>query len=191
MASIKMATFVGGTLTCKLLCKSLFFVIMHFRFIVWFPSLFRREDAEVKHEDGPKHSVGVSESAGGDKDAVNLCSSTNRVDSSAQGSPANTSLCHLPTSESGSLVQNNSYSSPTMQHNKSSVAPVANEDSKVDLPVTEKPKSNGKSSSYSEAHTALNSFEAVLGALTRTKESIGRATRIAIDCAKFGVSSKV
>lgn len=37
----------------------------------------------------------------------------------------------------------------------------------------------------------LSSFEAIIRSLTRTKESIGRATRIAIDCAKFGFASKV
>ncbi|GMI85786.1 hypothetical protein HRI_002247900 [Hibiscus trionum] len=51
--------------------------------------------------------------------------------------------------------------------------------------------SNGKCSSYTEAHAALSSFANTLAVLTRTKESIAHATRIAIDCAKFGVSAKV
>jgi hypothetical protein len=41
------------------------------------------------------------------------------------------------------------------------------------------------------ARAALLYFEAMLGTLKRTKESIGRATRIAIDCAKFGIADKV
>lgn len=48
-----------------------------------------------------------------------------------------------------------------------------------------------KDSNYSEAHAALSSFDAILGTLTRTKESISRATRIALDCAKLGFASKV
>ncbi|KAL3531370.1 hypothetical protein ACH5RR_010692 [Cinchona calisaya] len=52
------------------------------------------------------------------------------------------------------------------------------------------PKVAGKWN-YKEAHAALTSFEAILGTLTRTKESIGRATRSAIDCAKAGVAAKV
>nr|XP_043635504.1 protein HUA2-LIKE 2-like [Erigeron canadensis] len=56
----------------------------------------------------------------------------------------------------------------------------------------EKPKHTGsKWSTMSEANAALASFEASLGALTRTKKSIDRATRIAIDCAKFGIAVKV
>ena len=47
----------------------------------------------------------------------------------------------------------------------------------------------GKSTEAGRA--ALLYFEAMLGTLTRTKESIGRATRIAIDCAKFGIATKV
>ncbi|KAL3644852.1 hypothetical protein CASFOL_010032 [Castilleja foliolosa] len=52
----------------------------------------------------------------------------------------------------------------------------------------EKSKLAGKSSNKGEA---LSSFEAIIKSLTRTKESIGRATRIAIDCAKFGFATKV
>ncbi|CAA0832088.1 HUA2-like protein 2 [Striga hermonthica] len=52
----------------------------------------------------------------------------------------------------------------------------------------EKAKLAGKSISKSEV---LSSFETIIKSLTRTKESIGRATRIAIDCAKFGFATKV
>ncbi|KAL0435770.1 UNVERIFIED_CONTAM: protein HUA2-LIKE 3 [Sesamum radiatum] len=51
-----------------------------------------------------------------------------------------------------------------------------------------KAKLVGKSSGKGDS---LSSFEAVIGSLTRTKDSIGRATRIAIDCAKFGLATKV
>ncbi|RAL42140.1 hypothetical protein DM860_011923 [Cuscuta australis] len=63
--------------------------------------------------------------------------------------------------------------------------------SKSDGFVLDKPKVADKVSSKREASAALAYFESILGALTRTKESIGRATRVAIDCAKFGVATKV
>lgn len=34
-------------------------------------------------------------------------------------------------------------------------------------------------------------FEGALEALTRTKDSIGRATRQAMECAKFGITNEV
>ncbi|XP_068662450.1 protein HUA2-LIKE 3-like [Aristolochia californica] len=42
-----------------------------------------------------------------------------------------------------------------------------------------------------EANAVLKSFEDVVGTLTRTKESIGRATCLALDCAKYGLASEV
>ena len=39
--------------------------------------------------------------------------------------------------------------------------------------------------------SALLYFEAMLETLTRTKESIGRATHIAIDYANFAIANKV
>ncbi|KZV32406.1 hypothetical protein F511_03689 [Dorcoceras hygrometricum] len=53
----------------------------------------------------------------------------------------------------------------------------------------EKAKLTGKSNSKGEE--TLSSFEATIRSLTGTKESIGRATRVAIDCAKFGFAFKV
>ncbi|KAL9239218.1 hypothetical protein vseg_013558 [Gypsophila vaccaria] len=42
-----------------------------------------------------------------------------------------------------------------------------------------------------EVKAALASLELTLGSLSRTKESIGRATQIAVDCVKFGIASEV
>jgi len=42
-----------------------------------------------------------------------------------------------------------------------------------------------------EANVARRSFEALLSTLFRTKDSIGRATRVAIDCAKYGIAREV
>eukprot|EP00262_Sarcandra_glabra_P009818 TRINITY_DN2443_c0_g1_i1.p1 TRINITY_DN2443_c0_g1~~TRINITY_DN2443_c0_g1_i1.p1 ORF type:complete len:644 (+),score=133.62 TRINITY_DN2443_c0_g1_i1:222-1934(+) len=42
-----------------------------------------------------------------------------------------------------------------------------------------------------EANASRRAFEAMLGTLSRTKESIGRATRLAMDCAKYGMADEV
>ncbi|KAL1550201.1 protein HUA2-LIKE 2-like [Salvia divinorum] len=52
----------------------------------------------------------------------------------------------------------------------------------------EKAKLGAKSSNKVEL---MSSLEAAIRSLTRTKESIGRATRVAIDCAKLGFATKV
>ncbi|EXB39341.1 hypothetical protein L484_025036 [Morus notabilis] len=122
---------------------------------------------------------------------------TDGGDSLAQASPPNASLGHASTSDNSSFRQNNSSfrqnnssCSPDVHlHDKITLhPPVADEEGKFESVVTQRPKSLGK---YAELNAALSSFEAMLGTLTRTKESIGRATRVAIDCAKFGASSKV
>jgi hypothetical protein len=43
----------------------------------------------------------------------------------------------------------------------------------------------------SESHSSRRAFEACVGTLTRTKESISRATRLALDCAKHGIAGEV
>jgi hypothetical protein len=42
-----------------------------------------------------------------------------------------------------------------------------------------------------EVSIARNTFEVLLESLSRTKESIARATRHALDCAKFGIAEQV
>lgn len=49
----------------------------------------------------------------------------------------------------------------------------------------------GERTNLAEVKAALASLELTLGSLTRTKESIGRATRIAVDCVKFGSAVEV
>lgn len=106
----------------------------------------------------------------------------------AQASPPNTSGCRISTSDSSNIIQDNGSCSPDvdLQHKRTST-PV-DEDEKSEAVVCQRPKSVGR---YAEARAALFSFETMLGTLTRTKDSIGRATRVAIDCGKLGVASKV
>ncbi|XP_042024873.1 ENHANCER OF AG-4 protein 2-like isoform X2 [Salvia splendens] len=42
-----------------------------------------------------------------------------------------------------------------------------------------------------EAAVARDAFEGMIETLSRTKESIGRATRLAVDCAKYGIANEV
>ncbi|KAK3023080.1 hypothetical protein RJ639_043095 [Escallonia herrerae] len=100
-------------------------------------------------------------------------SPTEGLDSTARVTPPNTSVGNISTSENSNFVEDDVCCSPDIQLRH------------------EKPKVSGKLSNRVEANTALRSFEAILGTLTRTKENIGRATRIAIDCAKFGFAAKV
>ena len=85
-------------------------------------------------------------------------------------------------SDRRSLLQNNSYSP---NYHKRSLGTLS-EEVKLESPVSLKLKPKDV-----EARAALSSFEAMLGNLTRTKDSIGRATRVAIECAKFGFGPKV
>ncbi|XP_077219072.1 protein HUA2-LIKE 2-like [Tasmannia lanceolata] len=68
---------------------------------------------------------------------------------------------------------------------------VAMGDKNFDLLSTHRQKSLGKWTGHVEANAALRSFEVMLGTLSRTKESIGRATRLAIDCANYGIAVEV
>ncbi|KAM7253972.1 hypothetical protein ACFE04_031654 [Oxalis oulophora] len=113
-----------------------------------------------------------------------------KVDSPAQDPSPNLISCHVSTLENTSFVQKNGFSSPTshLQRNNFSRALVG--EGKTDFSVILEPKYLGKGSNYAEGRAVLSSFETVLGSLTRTKESIARATRMAIDCAKFGASAE-
>ncbi|WOL01807.1 hypothetical protein Cni_G10524 [Canna indica] len=44
---------------------------------------------------------------------------------------------------------------------------------------------------HAEANAARRTFEALLCTLSRTKDSIGRATRLAMDCGKYGMAGEV
>lgn len=52
-------------------------------------------------------------------------------------------------------------------------------------------KGFSKLAGRNEANSSRRAFEAFVGTLTRTKESISRATRLALDCAKHGIAGEV
>ncbi|KAF2560779.1 hypothetical protein F2Q70_00018800 [Brassica cretica] len=49
----------------------------------------------------------------------------------------------------------------------------------------------GSLSGGTDAAVSRDAFEGMVETLSRTKESIGRATRLAIDCAKYGIASEL
>ncbi|KAL1816670.1 hypothetical protein ACET3Z_019244 [Daucus carota] len=119
-----------------------------------------------------------SEDHSSHREVAGMCSSMSLTGglvstSRAPPPPHNTSACNMPASDSSSLLRNDGCCS-------------------LDVPLRhEKVRHAGKQNGKVEANAALTSFEDYLGLLTRTKDSIGRATRIAIECGKLGVASKV
>lgn len=100
-------------------------------------------------------------------------SPTGGLVSTVRAPPPNTSACNMPSSDRISLLTNDGSCS-------------------LDVPLPhEKLKHAEKQNGKVEANAALTLFEDNLGLLTRTKDSIGRATRIAIECGRLGVASKV
>lgn len=94
-------------------------------------------------------------------------------------------------------ASDNSYHSPhrecrvtddKLPHNK--LAAHTAESKVLDAGMRHQGKS-GERTNLAEVKAALASLELTLGSLTRTKESIGRATRIAVDCVKFGIAAEV
>ncbi|MCH98701.1 HUA2-like protein 3-like, partial [Trifolium medium] len=100
-------------------------------------------------------------------------------------STPNTLVRNVSTSDSSNIHQNGSCSPDVLQKNILS-GPV--DEGKDGAVANQQSRSMDKSTEAGNA--ALLYFEAMLGTLKRTKENIGRATRIAIDCAKFGFATK-
>lgn len=117
------------------------------------------------------NSISVSDEPLEDFSVTTQSSSlTNGLHLPAKTSPRSSSMGNVSAADNNYL-ENHSSCSPDVQLN------------------SEKAKLAGKSNSKGEE--ALSSFEAAIRSLTGTKESIGRATRVAIDCAKFGFAIKV
>ncbi|KAM2898819.1 hypothetical protein COP2_008316 [Malus domestica] len=150
------------------------------------------KEVENKKTENDPSSISYPNEYLGEKNAsgIRSCPSlTDGGDSLAHASPPNTSGCHMSTSDSSNILQNNGSCSPDGDlQNKRTASTILGEDGKSESVVSQRPKSVGR---YAEVHATLLSFETMLGTLTRTKESIGRATRVAMDCGKLGVAAKV
>ncbi|CAI0416310.1 unnamed protein product [Linum tenue] len=82
--------------------------------------------------------------------------------------------------------------SPSTQNHPSGPETRTENDEDEDRRVSSGHRAPGGSlSGGTEAAVARDAFEGMIETLSRTKESIGRATRLAIDCAKYGISNEV
>ncbi|XP_073315122.1 protein HUA2-LIKE 3-like isoform X2 [Primulina huaijiensis] len=122
------------------------------------------------HHQCLSNSISVSDEPLEDFAVTQSSSLTNGLHLSAKTSPRSSSMGNVSAADNNYL-ENHISCSPDVQLN------------------SEKAKLAGKSNSKGEE--TLSSFEAAIRSLTGTKESIGRATRVAIDCAKFGFAIKV
>ncbi|XP_010413203.1 PREDICTED: protein HUA2-LIKE 3-like [Camelina sativa] len=111
-------------------------------------------------------------------------SPANVADSSARGIPHCNSACRA---ESASAMEDNSDHRTNAQfgEKKSSNDDTVKEETKVETGATQVKKVIN-----SDVQCTIDSFETALGSLVRTKDTIGRATRLAMELAKFGVSTK-
>lgn len=115
-------------------------------------------------------------------------------DSSEKVCPPNSWNFHLSASDGRShhLLHNGNRSPGADLPQKNSVhVPDMDCKGRFDLILTDGQKSLGKWIDNPEANAVWKSFESVLETLSRTKESIGRATRLAIDCARYGIAGEV
>lgn len=103
-------------------------------------------------------------------DAVVSPTLINKEDSSGRGSPSNPMFYHRPASDDETCYLQNGSRTPLNGSSR---------------------KGYSKYTNHSEVNAARRLFESLLCTLSRTKESIGRATRLAIDCAKYGIAGEV
>ncbi|KAJ0248728.1 ENHANCER OF AG-4 protein 2 [Hirschfeldia incana] len=90
-------------------------------------------------------------------------------------------------------VQGHQQESSPSNHGHQSSSRNQNEvDDNEEMRLSSGHKSVGGSlSGGTEAAVSRDAFEGMIETLSRTKESIGRATRLALDCAKYGIASEV
>ncbi|KAH1227322.1 Protein HUA2-LIKE 3 [Glycine max] len=149
------------------------------------------KEVKCKGPEQDMNSVSTSDDCLGEKGILDIRSSPSLSDGGdcvPQSSPPTTSVCNVSTSDSSNILHNGSCSPDVHLHQKQIVCGPVDGSKDGDVAIQQS-ICMGKSTEAGRA--ALLYFEAMLGTLTRTKESIGRATRIAIDCAKFGIADKV
>ncbi|CAH2063006.1 unnamed protein product [Thlaspi arvense] len=139
------------------------------------------EADEQKEQIQATNSVTVSENLSRDKMSLS-------PDSTARATPHSNSVCHISTVETANVMQNNSSCSTNVHfgEKKTMSDDSVKEESKVETGTTQVKKVVSP-----DVPVTIESFETALGSLVRTKETIGRATRLAMDLVKFGVSAKV
>lgn len=110
------------------------------------------------------------------------------MDSSLDSKFASEPLVNIPSLKEGS----SSWCSPSNHLIRSASNRVHTEQDNDEIPFDNlQPEGLTKLAGRNEAHSSRRAFEACVGTLTRTKESISRATRLALDCAKHGIAGEV
>ncbi|CAN7052599.1 unnamed protein product [Brassica rapa subsp. trilocularis] len=133
------------------------------------------ETDEQKEQIQATNSVSVSENLSPEKMRLT-------PDSPARGIPHSNSVCHISTVESANGMQSTNVQ---FRETKTMSDETVKEERKDETGVTEV-----KKVVISDVQFTIESFETALSSLVRTKETIGRATRLAMDLVKFGVSAK-
>ncbi|KFK35477.1 hypothetical protein AALP_AA5G289200 [Arabis alpina] len=142
------------------------------------------EAVEQKEHVEATNSISASENLSHEKMSI---SPADVADSPSRGTPHSNSMFHISTAESVYVMQNNSNCSNVQFGEKKFMCDdTAKEERNVETGVTQAKKVVG-----SDVQFTIESFETALRSLVRTKETIGRATRLAMDLVKFGVSAKV
>ncbi|KAL1197879.1 Protein HUA2-LIKE 3 [Cardamine amara subsp. amara] len=142
------------------------------------------EADEQKEQMQAIKSVSVSENLS--RERLSL-SSADVSASPARDTPNSSSVFHISTAESENGMPNNSNCSTNVQfgEKKSLSDDTVKQGRRVETGVTQVKKVGS-----SDVKFTIESFETALGSLVRTKETIGRATRLAMDFVKFGASAK-
>ncbi|KAG0546115.1 hypothetical protein BDA96_02G419900 [Sorghum bicolor] len=108
------------------------------------------------------------------------------IDSSLDSKFASEPLVNIPSLKEGS----SSWCSPSNHSIRSASDRIHTEQDSGEIPF-DNLQQEGLLAGCNEAHSSRRAFEACVGTLTRTKESISRATRLALDCAKHGIAGEV
>ncbi|KAJ0255006.1 PWWP domain-containing protein [Hirschfeldia incana] len=138
------------------------------------------EADEQKEQIQATNSASVSENLSREKMSLS-------PNSPARGTPHDNSVCHMSIVESVNGMQNNSNCDTSVQfgEEKTISDDTVKEERKVEIGVTQEKKIVSSGVQFT-----IESFETALASLVRTKETIGRATRLAMDLVKFGMSAK-
>ncbi|KAL6543942.1 RPR [Orobanche gracilis] len=105
-----------------------------------------------------------------------------------QQSPSST---HLASNITPQLDVQTLHSNPPSSDVRQLISVKDHEDMEFERRLSSGHQATGRSlNGDTEAAVARDAFEGMIETLSRTKESIGRATRLAIDCAKYGIANE-
>lgn len=174
---------------------------------------YHRIDVNQENGSAPLISFGMPDSSSSMKDLI-AAAQAKRKQAHSHTSPFvnldhnSLTIDSMQTSQSPFMVQNVSSSAgdamlivalehqedstPSNHGRQSSSSNQAGTEDNEERRFSSGHRSGGGSlSGATEAAITRDTFEGMIETLSRTKESIRRATRLAIDCAKYGIASEV